>query len=144
MKKIAEIALHARDRAAIDEAAALPRKRLSVLDVILFGSKARGDDDSESDIDLLVLTSRELSWSERHAITDALFPLQLRHEVVLSLLILPAREWESGVASVLPIHDEISNTVRRRDARSSDGAGGSAKTSCASAGLPPPPSPSAD
>jgi len=85
----------------------LLRKRFPVLEVILFGSKARGDDDSESDIDLLVLTSRELSRSERHAITDALFPLQLRHDVVLSVLILSVEEWESGVASVLPIHDEI-------------------------------------
>ncbi len=75
--------------------------------VILFGSKARGDDDSESDVDLLVLTSRALSRAERHAVIDELFPLQLRHDVVLSVLILPTQEWNAGVVSVLPIHDEI-------------------------------------
>jgi len=107
MKKIAEIQLHARDRAAIDDAADLLRRRFPVAGIILFGSKARGDDDSESDIDLLVLTSRALSRRERHAMTDALFPLQLQYDVVLSVLILPVQEWEQGIVSVLPIHDEI-------------------------------------
>ena len=107
MKTIAEIRLHPRDRAAIDDAVDLLRRRFPVEDVILFGSKARGDDDSESDIDLLVLTTRHLSRSERHAVTDALFPLQLRHDVVLSVLILSAEEWNEGIVSVLPIHDEI-------------------------------------
>ncbi len=107
MRTLAEIRLQARDRAAIDEAAELLRRRFPVDQVILFGSKARGDDDSESDIDLLVLTSRSLSRGERHAITDALFPLQLRHDVVLSVLILAVQEWDGGIVSVLPIHDEI-------------------------------------
>lgn len=106
-KTIDDVQLQPRDRRAIQEAAELLRQRFSVDQIILFGSKARGDDDAESDIDLLVLTSRSLSRPERHAITDALFPLQLRHDVVLSVLILPTREWSAGVVSVLPIHDEI-------------------------------------
>lgn len=101
------IQLHPRDREAILEAADLLRQRFPVESIILFGSKARGDDDRESDIDLLVLTSRHLSRSERHAMTDALFPLPLRHDVVLSLLVLPTQEWSGGVVSVLPIHDEV-------------------------------------
>jgi predicted nucleotidyltransferase len=107
MKTIAEIQLHSRDRAAIGEAADLLRRQFPVDAVILFGSKARGDDDAESDIDLLVLTSRSLTHAERHAVIDELFPLQLRHDVVFSVFIAPTREWSSGVASVLPIHDEI-------------------------------------
>ena len=83
------------------------RDRFPVELVVLFGSKARGDDDAESDVDLLVLTSRPLSRSERHAISDALFPLQLRHDTVLSPLIVSRDEWENGVVSVLPIHDEV-------------------------------------
>ena len=106
-KTIEDIQLQPRDRQAIHEAADLLRHRFPVDQIILFGSKARGDDDAESDIDLLVLTSRSLSRPERHAMTDALFPVQLRHDVVLSVLILPTREWSAGVVSVLPIHDEI-------------------------------------
>ena len=107
MKSIGEIRLHPRDRAAIREASDLLRRRFPVDAIILFGSKARGEDDSESDIDLLVLTSRPLSRAEQHSVTDELFPLQLRHDVVLSVLIVPTREWSAGIVSVLPIHDEI-------------------------------------
>jgi hypothetical protein len=36
-----------------------------------------------------------------------LFPLQLSHDVVLSVVIVHVEEWSSGIVSALPIHDEI-------------------------------------
>ena len=101
------MSLQERDRLAIEEAVALLRRQFPVREVVLFGSKSRGDDDPEADIDLLVLTSRPLDRAERGALVDALFPIQLRHDVVLSPLIVAAEEWESGLLSVLPIHAEI-------------------------------------
>jgi predicted nucleotidyltransferase len=77
---------------------------------MLYGSKARGTDDAESDIDLLVLTTRKLHWRERDAITDTLFEVELAHGVVLSTLVLPAREWELGRVAVLPIREEIDSS----------------------------------
>lgn len=107
MKALKDLNLQERDRLAIEEAAELIRKRCPVESVLLFGSKARGDDDAESDIDLLVLTARPVSRSDRHAVVDALFPIQLRLDVVLSPLFVDAREWREGVVSVLPIRREI-------------------------------------
>lgn len=107
MKKLAQISLDERDRVAIAEAVGLLRSRFPVERVMLYGSKARGTDDEESDIDLLVLTSRKLGWKERDAITDALFDIELAHGVVISSLVLPAAEWEQGRFTVLPIHEEI-------------------------------------
>lgn len=75
--------------------------------ILLFGSKAVGRDDPESDIDLLVLTSRGLSWRERDAVTDALFDVEMEHQVVLSTLVLSEADWDHGQYQVLPIHDEI-------------------------------------
>ena len=74
---------------------------------MLFGSKARGTDDPESDIDLLVLTSRELDRCERNALIDALFDIELENDVVISPIVLPLTEWEGGICRVLPIRDEI-------------------------------------
>jgi predicted nucleotidyltransferase len=102
-----QVNLSPRDRAAIEEARRLLESRFPVEQVILFGSKARGDDDEESNIDLLVLTARALSRGERHALSDALFPVGLRHDVVFSPLIVSSADWESGIVSILPIHDEI-------------------------------------
>jgi len=102
-----EIALSSRDRVAILEAVGLLRRKFPVEQIILFGSKTRGDDDEESDIDLLVLTTHKITWRERRAITDALFDLQLAHDVVISTLVISASEWHEGVYLVLPIHEEI-------------------------------------
>jgi len=49
------------DRQTIKEIAAALTAAWSVDSIILYGSKARGDDTPESDIDLLVLAGRSLT-----------------------------------------------------------------------------------
>jgi predicted nucleotidyltransferase len=107
MRTVNQLPLAPRDRKAIEQAASELRKRLPIEELRLFGSKARGTDEAESDIDLLVLTSRPLSWRERGEMTDTLFNLELVHDVLFNVLALPAREWTEGPYIVLPIHDEI-------------------------------------
>jgi predicted nucleotidyltransferase len=108
MKTIDDLPIKHHERLAVIEAARLLKERFSAREVILFGSKARGDDDEESDIDLLILTSKRVSWDERKAINDALFDIELAHDVVISTLIATDAEWNEGTFPVLPIHHEIS------------------------------------
>ena len=96
MRALCDVELHPNDQAAIVAAAAVLRKRFPVEAVHLFGSTATGRDDPESDIDLLVLTSRPLHWRERDTITDILFDVEMRFE-----------EWQHGPYQVLAIRDEI-------------------------------------
>ena len=65
----------------IDEMAALLPARWPVDALVLYGSKARGEDTLESDIDLLVLTGRLLSTGriERHAGRGAAHRPEARH-----------------------------------------------------------------
>lgn len=107
MQTLDRIELKANDRQAIEAAIRLLKQRYPVDGVILYGSKATGMDDAESDIDLLVLTSRQLDWRERKAMTEALYDIQLRYSVVISTLVVSSREWSEGRYSILPIHDEI-------------------------------------
>lgn len=107
MKTLDDIALKPVDRLAIEAAATTIRAKFPVVDVILFGSKAEGKDDAESDIDLLVLTSRALSWRERGMLMESIYPIQLEYEVVISPLVVPIEEWQDGLYSILPLHDEI-------------------------------------
>jgi len=107
MKTLADISLESKDRRAIEAAAQLLRARFPVERIVLYGSKATDTDVAESDIDLLLLTSRELTWRERDTITDALFDLQLTHGVVISTLVASTQEWTVGRYMVLPIHDEV-------------------------------------
>lgn len=107
MKQIADISLKEKDQKAIQEAVTLLRQSFPVTEIRLFGSKARGEDDVESDIDLLVLTSRAISWRERNAMTDKIYDIQLKYGVVISLLVVPQEKWDKGILSAHPIHDEI-------------------------------------
>jgi len=107
VRTLDKISLREQDRRAVKAAAAILRQQFPVEQVVLFGSKARGDDDAESDIDLLVLTGRLMSWQERREITNSLFDLQLELEVVISTLIVPLEEWERGLYQVLPIRREV-------------------------------------
>ena len=107
MKTLAELELSTKDRGAVEAAADLLRSRFPVDQVVLFGSKARGTDDAESDIDLLVVTSRPLSWQERHSLIDALFDVELNHDVVISTLVVFQDDWENGPWRVVPIRKNI-------------------------------------
>lgn len=107
MTTLDQLGLSVADRAAIAEARQVLFAGFPVERVVLFGSKARRTDDAESDIDLLVLTSRELGWRERQAIIDALYGIQLRHDVLLSPLVVPTKDWEQGLYAILPLHREI-------------------------------------
>jgi predicted nucleotidyltransferase len=104
--KTLDIPLAPAEREAIEAAAARLRARFPVTDVVLYGSKARGDSDPESDIDLLVLTSRPLDAEEQQRIWSDLDDISLRFDVLLSPLTVEARSWREGVHSVLPIHTE--------------------------------------
>ena len=90
--------------------ASLRRKLLDlgwVEAIYLYGSVARGEADQESDIDLLVLTSRKLSRPERHQITDLVYDVNLLEDTNFSTLVIDRPSWEDGIFSVLPIRERI-------------------------------------
>jgi len=107
MKNLKNIRINKKDRMAINIASKRLKKTIPVERIILFGSKARGDDDSESDIDLLLLTKRLITWNERKAIIDSLYDIQLDYDVIFSPFIVPTKEWFEGTFSVMPIYNEV-------------------------------------
>jgi predicted nucleotidyltransferase len=107
MRTLEKLPLTTAERAAVEAAARLLRARFPVEQVMLFGSRARGQGDPESDLDLLVLTTRAMGWREREALVDALFELELAYEVVLSPLVVARDAWEKGPYRVLPLHAEV-------------------------------------
>lgn len=82
---------------------------LPVEQIILYGSAARGAMDSESDIDLLILTRTALTRDERHQITHLVFRVNLEYDTNFSTLVIPLAAWETGIYSVLPIHRQIAD-----------------------------------
>lgn len=107
MKSLDMAPLGKREREAIEAAARLLKERFSIDSVILFGSKARGDADAHSDIDLLLISSTGLHWKDEKAIVDALFDIGMEHDVIFSPLFASSEEWENGLFKAFPIYDEI-------------------------------------
>lgn len=107
MRNLDDLTLGTGEKDAIKDATKILKERFPVRDVILFGSKARGDSSLDSDIDLLLLTTQPLHWKERHAIVDALFEVEMKHGVVISIVANTLHDWQDGLCTVLPIHDEI-------------------------------------
>lgn len=62
-------------------------------EVILFGSRARGDYEEDSDWDILVLTDRKVDTATEWAMIDSMFELEMKYAQVISLLIDDKASW---------------------------------------------------
>jgi len=61
--------------------------------IVLFGSKARGDFDIESDIDIAMIV-RDLSREIKHQILDSVAEIEMKYFTPLSVHILSESEFE--------------------------------------------------
>jgi len=106
MRRLDEIHLGDKDRAAIQAAADALRERFAVAEGILFGSKARGDDRPDSDIDLLVLAERAVA-QRRRPVYDVLDDVMLAHDVVIQALVEPDDDWLCFHGQPLPLREVV-------------------------------------
>jgi uncharacterized protein len=87
------------------------KRRVSALfevrQFILFGSKARGDASPDSDIDLLLVTGRELEQGEKHLISDTIFEVNLKYDTLFSFIAVDENQWNSRLYSFYPNHVNV-------------------------------------
>lgn len=75
--------------------------------VLVYGSLARGTAGPESDWDVFVLTEEPLARSDQDRIRNAVYQLQLEHDIVVSLLFCPRERWEDPIHRVTPFHRNV-------------------------------------
>ena len=64
------------------------------IDLILFGSHARGDYSKDSDIDVLLLTSKNLTKEEKGTISEMRTDMFLKYGIVISYFNYPIKIYE--------------------------------------------------
>jgi len=63
-----------------------------IADIILFGSKARGDDTPDSDIDVMVVTNKG-EWPLKHKILTLGAQKSLEYDVLFNMYTLSEKRW---------------------------------------------------
>ena len=79
-------------------------------EVYLFGSRARGDFNDESDWDFLILTEWEVSLEYKKKIRIKLYEIEIKLGIVINSMIKNKMQWEDYQLSVLYQninHDQI-------------------------------------
>jgi len=82
-------------------------ERFLDVEIILYGSKAREDDEEFSDIDVLILLDYDVNDSLREEIFSMSFRIELKYDVVFGILVEPMDFWNSPLAKAMPIHWDI-------------------------------------
>lgn len=76
-------------------------------EIILYGSKARGDADEGSDIDVLVLLGRKVDDTLREKVFSIGFKIELQYDVIFGMLVESKSFWDSSLAKAMPIRWNI-------------------------------------
>jgi predicted nucleotidyltransferase len=75
--------------------------------IILFGSRSRGDYSEESDWDFLILTDKEATEELKRKIRYQVFDVQLERTAAISSIIYSKTEWEK--LGVTPLYKSVAS-----------------------------------
>lgn len=73
------------------------QKKLGVHSLIVFGSRARGDADRYSDLDVAIILEEEPDESARDYVSDCAWEAGFAEGIVVAPVVFSRSEWETGV-----------------------------------------------
>ena len=88
-----------RDSIILQRLKARVAERLPLNRLVLFGSRARGDNEPDSDIDVLVVLDGPVSRESEEYVRSCAWELSYENGVVIFPLVVARTEWEEGPAS---------------------------------------------
>ena len=107
MTLIEDLSLKVNEKNALQAFKEMLLKRFSDAEIILYGSKVRGDYDKESDIDLLVLLESPVTTAIEEEVFHISYEIELKYDVVFGILVHARDFWNSDLANAMPIHWNI-------------------------------------
>jgi len=103
MKKII---LNKNERRALSALKDALMERVRLVDLRLFGSRARGDASPESDIDIMIEVE-EYTPTVESLIDDTLFEINLSYDCFISAVIFSRKELEEGPLDASPLYKAV-------------------------------------
>jgi predicted nucleotidyltransferase len=82
-------------------------------DIILYGSRSRGDSVSDSDWDFLILVDGPVSEERTDRIRHRLYEIEWECGAVLSSIVRSRNEWNSPRYRSLPFHQRVEQEGKR-------------------------------
>lgn len=76
-------------------------------EVILFGSRARGEAEEDSDYDLLILTDGEDGPRRARLFLDKIFPVEIETGAVISFILRSRARWNAAPFVATPFHRNV-------------------------------------
>jgi uncharacterized protein len=91
------------EKTALEELKRALQHRYGVPCVMVYGSKARGDDSPDSDIDVMIVVDDYTPESET-AIDELVYDINLAHDCLISVVIFGRQELEEGPLGESPLY----------------------------------------
>ncbi len=76
-------------------------------EVILFGSRARGEATPESDYDIIILTDQEATLKKEDIFRGHLYPIELETGAVITVMLITKKDWDSPLQRAMPLFQNI-------------------------------------
>ena len=93
----------------LQRAKALTLALIPDAEIILYGSRARGEASLYSDWDLLILTDLDITPELEASLWDALYTLGVEYRTVISAVIKNRCDWSTTLSQALPYHQQIAH-----------------------------------
>jgi excisionase family DNA binding protein len=107
LKNLNDLSLKDNEKKALLELKKILFNSFSVSKIILYGSKARGDFEKESDIDILIVLNSKVDDTIRERIFSLSFKIEIKYDVIFGILVEHKDFWSSPLAETMPIHSNI-------------------------------------
>ena len=104
MRTIEQVNLGENEIKALRELKQKLLTRFPEAEMMLYGSKARGEGEEDSDIDLLILVDGPVTREVKEEIVSIAYEVELTYDLVFGLLVESRSFWQSPLAQTMPLH----------------------------------------